>query len=211
MVVVARRPAPPLVQGRAADDLSLKIVNTKRAGQLICLTSPKCTIGSGRGCTLRLRAAGVRPLHCILLRGMRGTVVRSWSPDTRLNGRAFSDAVLAMGDRLAIGPIELEVVPASQAEVLGSPGEVAARERSLGAARAELAAVRGQLDEARDELAALGGQLEFERGQLAAQRSLLAKLQAETGEADRQVKPRETAMPAERQPGPSSTDAVSGN
>ncbi len=68
MVHVARRHTAPLVQGRAADDLCLKIANTKRIGQVVRLTSAKCTIGSGRGCTLRLHAAGVYPLHCVVLR-----------------------------------------------------------------------------------------------------------------------------------------------
>ena len=37
-------------------------------------------------------------------------VVRRWSPDTLLNGCQFTDAPLNPGDRLSIGPIELEVV-----------------------------------------------------------------------------------------------------
>ena len=59
---------------------------------------------------MRLLARGVQPLHCLILRGRDATVVRRWGPDTRLNGQAFSDARLSPGDRLTIGPIELEVL-----------------------------------------------------------------------------------------------------
>ena len=69
MVDIAWKHAATWVQGRAADDLCLKVVNTKRAGQIVRLASPKCTIGSARDCTLRLRAVGVHPLHCLVLCG----------------------------------------------------------------------------------------------------------------------------------------------
>ena len=97
-------------QGTPPDDLKLRIVGGPRDGQLIRLRSSKCSIGSGRSCTLRLRARGVRPLHCLIVRGRVATIVRRWSPDTRLNGSSFTDAELVAGDRLSIGPIELEVV-----------------------------------------------------------------------------------------------------
>jgi hypothetical protein len=43
-------------------------------------------------------------------------VARSWSGGTRLNGRCFVDAPLVAGDRLAIGPIELEVLSSTAAD-----------------------------------------------------------------------------------------------
>ena len=116
MFVLTEKKTTSLVQGRAAGDLSLRIVGTLRDGQIVRLSAPKCTIGSAKGCTLRLRCAAVQPLHCVILRGSRGTVVRSWSARTRLNGQRFCDALLAAGDRLKIGPIELEVLSSSQPE-----------------------------------------------------------------------------------------------
>ncbi len=92
------------------EPLVLRILANRRAGQVVRLTSDKCTIGSGSHCTLRLVAREVKPLHCLILRGSARTVVRCWAPDTLLNGRAFRDAELNVGDRLAIGPIELEVL-----------------------------------------------------------------------------------------------------
>jgi hypothetical protein len=94
----------------AADDLVLRVCGSSRDGQLIRLRSDKCTIGSAPRCTLRLRSRFVGPLHCLILRGPGGTIVRRWSDDTRLNGRTFQDVGLKPGDRLGIGNVELEVV-----------------------------------------------------------------------------------------------------
>jgi hypothetical protein len=94
----------------APGNLVLRILGTSHHGQVVRLHRPKCVIGSAPACTLRLRARGVRPVHCVILRGPAGTVIRRWSADTRLNGRAFTDARLSPGDRLDIGPIRLEVL-----------------------------------------------------------------------------------------------------
>jgi len=93
-------------------ELVLRICGSPRHGQVIRLGTAKCTVGSGPNCTLRLLAKGVQPLHCLIVRGPAATVVRCWGPDTRLNGRQFHDAPLSPGDRLSVGPIDFEVLPA---------------------------------------------------------------------------------------------------
>jgi hypothetical protein len=72
--------------------------------------SGKCTIGSGEGCTVRLRAQGIRPIECLIIRGKGGTLLRAGSSGMKLNGQAVDDALLAPGDRLSVGPVELEIV-----------------------------------------------------------------------------------------------------
>lgn len=91
-----------------------RVVGSSRDGQELRVRSAKVTIGAAPGCTLRLRARGVQPVHCVVIRGRRATVVRAWSADTRLNGRAFQDACLRPGDRLTLGPIELEYIGSTQ-------------------------------------------------------------------------------------------------
>lgn len=112
MVDTATKPADsrPDTQGGV---LVLRCCGPSRVGQIVRLKSDKCTIGSNPGCTLRLRARGVKPLHCLILRGRAETVIRRWAADTRLNGQTFSDAPLLVGDRLGIGPIEFEVLDPS--------------------------------------------------------------------------------------------------
>jgi len=107
----------------ALGDLVLRLCPPPRNGQIIRLHAAKCTVGSGNGCTLRLRASGVAPLNCMILRGPGRAIVRCWNPDTRLNHRAFTDAPLVSGDRLGIGPIELEVVSIGDAEELNPIAE----------------------------------------------------------------------------------------
>ena len=104
--------------------LVLRICSTQREGQIIRLKSQKCTIGSGEHCTLRIRAVGVQPLHCILIRKAAQTIIRRWAADTRLNGASFTDAPLHAGDRLSIGPVEFEVLePGTPSVPLGSPDD----------------------------------------------------------------------------------------
>ncbi|MHC4401728.1 MAG: hypothetical protein ACYTG0_18815 [Planctomycetota bacterium] len=102
--------AVPSVLDAAEGELVLQILGTERHGQLVRLKSEKCTIGAAPRCTLRLRARAVQPVHCLILRGSAGVVIRCLAPDTRLNGRAFGDAPLLPGDRLSVGPIEFAVL-----------------------------------------------------------------------------------------------------
>ncbi|HTN74624.1 MAG TPA: FHA domain-containing protein [Pirellulaceae bacterium] len=105
----------PTAETTIRSELTLRVIGSEHDGRLLRIQAPKCTIGSGSDCTLRLRAPGVQRMHCLILRGPGGLAVRNWSHDTRLNGRAFQDAELNPGDRLTIGPVELEIVDEHQA------------------------------------------------------------------------------------------------
>jgi hypothetical protein len=93
--------------------LTLRVRGGSRDGQVIKLSAAKCTIGSSRGCTLRLHGKDVRPVHCLIVRGKAQTVIRRWSAETLLNGKSFEDKQLVLGDLLRCGPVEFEVVPES--------------------------------------------------------------------------------------------------
>ena len=96
--------------GSPPSKLALRIRGSRRDGQVVQLRSKKVTVGSSPRCTLRLRGPGIAPLHCLILRGSQHTIVRRWSPDTLLNDSSFEDAAFQLGDRLSVGPVELEVV-----------------------------------------------------------------------------------------------------
>lgn len=98
--------------GNPAAELLLRVRHPQHAGHVIRLRSSKCTIGSAAGCTLRLRAPGIRPLHAWILRSGASSVILCKTPDVLLNGRSVLEAVITAGDILKIGRIELEVLAA---------------------------------------------------------------------------------------------------
>lgn len=120
MTPVLDQTAAASLLGMPVGELVLRVRGTSRDGQLLRLGSSKCTIGSGSYCSLRLRASGVRPLHCVIVRGAGSTVIRRWSPDTLLNGRDFDEATLVAGDTLSLGPIDLEVMATASVEEGGN-------------------------------------------------------------------------------------------
>lgn len=138
--------------GIPAGELALRVANGQKAGAVFPIDVQKCTLGADDGCTLRLDHAGVRPLHCLILRGEAETVIRRWSPDTRLNGRDFTDAPLRAGDRLSLGPLDLEVVTpeaiASGSDKTHAPA-VLDQQRSLDEALQQLADERAAWDDQR--------------------------------------------------------------
>ncbi len=90
--------------------LTLRVCGLEHDGRVVRIRAPKCTVGSDASCTLRVRGPGFRSFHCLILRGREGTFVRRLSPDTGLNGCGFDLARIGPHDRLAVGPIELEVL-----------------------------------------------------------------------------------------------------
>ena len=49
-------------------------------------------------------------MHCVIVRGKMGTVVRRWASPAKLNGHEFTEAYLHPGDYLSIGSVELELI-----------------------------------------------------------------------------------------------------
>ncbi|MCP4003416.1 MAG: hypothetical protein GY725_04395 [bacterium] len=115
--------------GTPPQDLFLLVRGTEHGGQIVRLSAPRCTVGSGQSCTLRLRSAGVNTVHCLIFRGRRVTFVRRFDENTRLNGRMFDSAPLSVGDRLVVGPVELEVIDEATARRLDRRSPTAALPR----------------------------------------------------------------------------------
>ena len=108
------------------EPLVLRAIGPDGGEQFVHLAGAKSTLGAANVCTVRVPFAGVRPIHCSILRGPRTTVVHCWADGTLLNGEPFADSLLHVGDRLAIGPIEFEIVsgverPAEFVEPANSP------------------------------------------------------------------------------------------
>ncbi len=111
--------------GSPPADLVLRISRSSldQAPQSLRLPESKCTVGADPACTIATEYA-LHPVHCLILRGPRGAVVRRWAPDTLLNGAPFDDAPLREGDQLTIGDDVVEVIdlgigPAPKKETSG--------------------------------------------------------------------------------------------
>src|SRR4051794_35128092 len=93
--------------GESASRLQLRL---RSDGQVLDLVNGKTTIGSSPRCNIRLEQPGVQPLHCLIVDGPDGLRARSWAGNTKLNGVAFGDSPLSLGDCLSVGTVELEIV-----------------------------------------------------------------------------------------------------
>jgi chromosome segregation ATPase len=102
-------------------ELTLRISGPGQSGRLVRIHSAKCTVGSAKGCTLRLVARGVDGLECWILRGSGGTVIRRFGGALQLNGAHFDEALLADGDKLSVGPVEIVVEECGSAVIADRP------------------------------------------------------------------------------------------
>ncbi|MGI8982297.1 MAG: FHA domain-containing protein [Pirellulaceae bacterium] len=150
--------APSRLLGTRAAELTFRIQGGEHHGRILRIVAAKCSIGSAPGCTLRLRRSDIEPLHCLILSGRNGTIIRRNSPRTYLNGGPFEDAVLHAGDMLRVGSIELEVVACPQAvsslrsQPIQEPAEAGYDKQEQQRLSTELAAMSEQLLHAREQL-----------------------------------------------------------
>jgi predicted nucleic acid-binding Zn-ribbon protein len=83
----------------------------RRAGapdKLFELSGGKCTIGSSPRCHVCLPAAEAQPLQCLLSLEAGAAFATKWASGVLLNGQSFAKAAFGAGDRLSIGPWEIE-------------------------------------------------------------------------------------------------------
>ncbi|MBA4018394.1 MAG: hypothetical protein C0483_14605 [Pirellula sp.] len=132
--------------GRLDGEFVLRITAGPQCGRLVRLSSAKCTIGSAPFCTLRLHGPEVQPVHCVILHGRGRSVVRRWSDATLLNDRTFDDLPLAAGDRLSVGPIELQVVELPGKKLQEALGAFKRFGKELQADRDRVGDLKGRLD-----------------------------------------------------------------
>ncbi len=150
--------APSRLLGIPIAELKFRIQGGEHHGRILRIAAAKCSIGSAPGCTLRLRRDDIEPLHCLILCGRNGAIIRRNSSRTYLNGGPFEDATLHAGDLLRVGSIELEVVACPQAvnslrpQPVQKPAQADYNKQEQQRQSAELAAMGEQLLAAREQL-----------------------------------------------------------
>ncbi|MDG2470822.1 MAG: hypothetical protein P8M80_16195 [Pirellulaceae bacterium] len=90
-----------------ADNIVLQISGADRNGQQLVLKNRKSILGSHESCTVKLNSPTVQPVHCMIINGKKGTIVRNFHADTRINGHAFQDQWLEAGDAISVGSVDL--------------------------------------------------------------------------------------------------------
>src|SRR5262245_57836553 len=129
-----------MLLGSPRGPLAVRVSGGRRQSQVVSLRSSKITVGSSPVCTFRLRGAGIKPLHCVILRGASRTVVRRFDADTLLNETAFDEAPLSAGDSLAVGPVKLEIIQGAGPD----PRTTSARRQMRHRARRVIGELRGE-------------------------------------------------------------------
>jgi hypothetical protein len=186
-----KRLRPGLAPGAEVIFLTGALKGTERA-----LDLPLTCIGRAASCELRLDSDGVSPLHCLIVHGPGGFVVRDLDSEagTTVNGQRVASGPLHDGDVLAVGPLELRlhlprlaVAPEPGQQFPDSEVEQAAPDRE--AMRIQVAAVAAQqaaLTEEEDRLQQKQATLEQQESQLAEhleeKRQRLVKLHAQVQE-----------------------------
>ena len=107
--------APPPTRGNAAAKAkaSLRVVSAGALAHKEFTVGAEATLGRGQGCQVQLAESMVSQLHARLFRDTKGFHIEDLGSTngTYLNGRKVSGpARLKKGDRIRVGPIELEVL-----------------------------------------------------------------------------------------------------
>ena len=85
----------------------LNMQSKDREDQQVALNNKKSVIGSDIGCNVVMAAQSVKPVHCMVIQGEAGTIVRNFCSDTRLNGNPVGDTWFHADDTLSIGGVNL--------------------------------------------------------------------------------------------------------
>jgi len=142
-MTTAQRPSKLL--GKSSSPLALRIVGSERDGQIIHIHAPRCLVGADPNCQLRLVAADVQPQHCVIYQGKQGTILKSWTRDTRINGTTADEQWIRHGDHLSIGSINFEVLAEQTTEATPPASEDLIRAKRASRVKSHRR-VRGLLD-----------------------------------------------------------------
>ncbi len=193
----------------------LIVQNGRLRGTRRALVAPLTLIGRDPLCEFHLNVDGVKPLHCAIVHGRAGFLLRDLGGDsaTLVNGEAVRETPLQDGDILTIGPFEFSLAlpetdePASTATNQAERDALRIQAAAVAAQQAELIEQEAQLRQRRKALERqkeqLAAHLEERRQQLLQLREQSrqdrAALKAETEAARRQNEEVRTALNRERE------------
>lgn len=152
----------------AATQGELVVQNGRLRGTRRALTSALTLLGRDPACEFHLNVDGVNPLHCAIVQGPAGFLLRDLgsTADTFLNGEAVQESPLQHGDIISVGPFQFALhvpecdeapsVEALQAErdaLRIQAAAVAAQQTALAEEEAQLQQRRKALQRQKEQLA----------------------------------------------------------
>src|SRR5947208_17165971 len=88
----------------------LIVHNGRLSGTRKALGAVLTLLGRAEGCDVRLNVDGVHPVHCAIVRGPAGFILRSLhNALTRHNGEPVSEAPLHDGDLITVAPFPFRI------------------------------------------------------------------------------------------------------
>ncbi len=121
---------------------ALVLHSGRRAGAKRLLDLPATVIGRFQGCDIRLNVEGIDALHCLIVQGADGLVLRDLNSKfgTFVNRERVGCVVLRDGDELVVGPFQFRVQLPKATEISPAPPE----DQTRAALRIQIAAVSAQ-------------------------------------------------------------------
>lgn len=146
----------------------LIVQSGRRKGARQPLGVPLTFIGRSRGCDIRLNADGVEPMHCLVVQGPDGLILRDLESTSGsfVNGQRVKTQLLREGDLLTIGQFQFQVRLSEAATKAATPtvgqreamrvqaAAVAAHQAGLEEEEARLLLRRDALEQQEEQLAA---------------------------------------------------------
>ena len=195
----ADSPAPAPLAGE------LVVQNGRQAGASRSLNAPLTLIGRAPGCDIRLNVESIHPLHCALLPGPSGLILRDLGSDTGtfVNDQRVTSCLLHDGDMLGIGPFRLLVRWPHQTpntmDGVPQPGEVDALRVQAAAVAAQQAGLFEEENRLQQRRAALERQEEQLAAHLEEKRRQLVELRDEVKSERHKLKQERAGLDQERQ------------
>lgn len=109
---VAESPSP--AEPPREDFVELRVTRAGAPTRRLQVHAPRCTFGSGEGCTVRLSDPALRSLHAVLLRDAAGVRICADAIAIEVNDQPAMQAPLERGDTFRLGPFCFELLSAPQ-------------------------------------------------------------------------------------------------
>jgi hypothetical protein len=165
----------PLAPPEPSDDAlpaargELIVQNGRLSGTRRALTSALTLLGRDAACEIHLNIDGVNPLHCAIVQGPEGFLLRDLGSvaGTFLNGEAIQNCSLQDGDLLTVGPFQFRFhLPSGEPPL--TPAALRAERDALRIQAAAVAAQQAALGEEESQLQQRRKALQRQKEQLAA-------------------------------------------